>query len=181
MSDLIYRSGVKAGLVAFKAVKSIVRPADNTAYTIGDLINATGATGLIEVDFGIEMKSHVIDINFAAIISSNGTVATKLDAGLYFFNNVTVKGAANVVQKDDNAPFIPTFAETIAKKEGPIETLSGMGQIGTTNYTVYAGEKTLTIKLDDNGKTFIAAVANNAYVPELSEKLTFIIKGFDMG
>lgn len=181
MPDLIYRSGVKAGLIAFKAMKSITRPADVTAYTIGDLINAAGATGLIAIDFGTEMKNQVIEINFAAIMSSNGTVVTKLDAGLYFFNNVTVKGVADAVQKDDNAPFIPTSAEVIAKKEAPIESLSIVGQIGTTNYTVFTSERILTIKLDENGKTYVAIVANNAYVPANAEVLTVVLKGYMLG
>jgi hypothetical protein len=89
--------------------------------------------------------------------------------------------AGSAVQKDDNAPFIPTNAEVIAKKEGPIESLSNAGQIGTTNYTVFTSERLLTIKLDENGKTYVAIVANNAYVPANAEVLTLVVKGYMMG
>jgi len=181
LADVIYRSGVKAGVIAFKALKSITRPADTTAYTISDLINGASATGLIEIDFGTAMANQVVELNFIALMSSNGTVATKLDAGIYFFNSATVLSAGSATQKDDNSPFVPTNAELISKKEAPLYSLPNTAQIGTTNYTIYDSEKCATIKLDSNGKIYVAIVANNAYVPASAEVLTIILKGYVMG
>lgn len=181
MPDIVYRSKNKSGVIAFKAAKSITRPANTTTYAVGDLINANAATGLIEFDFGSENANAIIELNSLSIISSNGAATLKLSAGVYLFNNVTVKGAGDATQKDDNAAFIVTNAETVAKGEAMFEDVSSICNIGTATYAVTTTERAIVAKLDSNGKIFAAAVANNAYVPASEEVLTLVLKGYIHG
>ncbi len=178
MAEIVYRSATRSGVVAFKTLVTITRPANTTAYAVSDLINANGAAGLISIEFGSEYANNVIEVNNVEIISSYGDAATKLEAGVFLFNNVSVLGAADAVQKDDNAAFAPTDAQVLAKHEASFEDVSTSAQIGTGAYSIIASEKAVDAKLDSTGKIYAAIIANNAYTPASGETLTLILKGY---
>jgi hypothetical protein len=181
LAEIVYRSGVKSGVIAFKAKSSITRPANTTQYAIGDLINANGATTLITFDFGTEYANQVIEINKFTIISDNVSATTKLSAGVYFFNASTINGAGDISQKDDNTAFAPTVAQVDSKLEGMFEDLLTSFLIGTTSYGLMVTEKQETIKLDASGKIYIAVTANNTYTPASGEILRLVFKGYILG
>lgn len=177
MAELIYRSGIKSGVIEFKSLVTITRPANATQYSINDLINANEATGLISIEFGSEYAGNVIEIKNVEIISSYGDAGTKLQAGVYLFNSVNILGAEDAVQKDDNAEFAPTVVEVLAKHEASFENVSTSAQIGTGVYSIIASEKAVDAKLDSTGKIYAAIIANNTYTPKSGETLTLILKG----
>ena len=181
MSEIVYRSGIKSGVIAFKAVKSITRPANVTQYAVSDLINANAATTLIEFDFGVEYSNQVIEINNISIMSSNGSAVPKLTAGVYLFNTSTILGAGDASQKDDNAAFAPTSTEVLAKKEASFEDVSNSAQIGTGVYEIIASEKCIEVKINSSGKIYAAIVANNTYTPASGEVLSLMLKGYILG
>ena len=181
MAELTYRSGLKSGVVAFKAVNSITRPGNTTAYTVGDLINDTSATTLLQFDFGTENANAVIEINTTTLISDNGSATTKLDAAVWFFNTSTILSGGAVSQVTDNSPFIPSMAQVSSKIEGVAESLGTTGSIGTTCYSISNSEKQVICKLDSNGKIWVALTANNAYPPANGEVLRLTLKGYILG
>ena len=181
MGELIYRSGLKSGVIAFKAVQTLTRPANTTQYTIGDLINGDSATKLVEFDFGVDNANAVIEINTLTLISDNGAASVKLDPALWFFNTSTILSAGAVSQVNDNSPFIPSIAQIGSKIEGMAETLGDVGLIGTTAYAASNSERQIIIKLDSNGKTWVAITANNTYTPASAEALRLTFKGYILG
>jgi predicted ribonuclease toxin of YeeF-YezG toxin-antitoxin module len=180
MAEIIYRSGLKSGVIGFKAVNSIVRPANTTAYAVGDLINDTAATTLLQFDFGTENANATLEINHVTLMSDYISAATKLDAALWFFNASTINSAGAVSQVTDNAAFNPSWAQIIAKMEGMVESMADVGTLGTSAYTI-ADESTTIVKLDSNGKIWVAITANNAYTPASGENMRLTIKGYILG
>lgn len=181
MADLVYISAFKSGVTKFKFSKSITRPANTTQYAVSDLVNASSATTLIEIDFGTNNANRIIEIDKVQLTSDNGTASTKLSAGIHFFNTSTILSGGAVSQVDDNAAFAPSNAQVLLKMEGTFDTLDGASQIGTTNYCIYSSEKCEGIKLDANGKTWVAIVANNTYTPASGEIITVVGKGYILG
>jgi hypothetical protein len=181
LAELIYRSATKSGVIGFKAVNSITRPANTTQYAIGDLINHANATTLIEFDFGTENANSVLEINSITLMSDYAVAAIKLDPAVWFFNASTILSAGAVSQVTDNAAFAPSFAQIASKSEGFSGSLATSGILGTTAYTQSDSEKSIIVKLDSSGKIWAAITANNTYTPASGEVLRLTLKGYVLG
>lgn len=155
---------------------SVTRPANTTAYTIGDVIGtASSATLTIPNSSFGEFDAGIIQ---QAIVSSSAYVSPAPDLELWLFDSVV----ADIV---DNAAFAPTDAE-LATLVGIIEFPTADWKSG--NATSGAGGNAVcvadNVSLPFNtkkgtSKLYGVLVARNAYVPVSGEIFTLRLQVID--
>lgn len=145
---------------------SLIRPADVTAYAVGDVVAAV--TTSLTLPFLISRYASEGGIIRSAVMISSAQVATHLDAELFLFSS-------NITDIDaDNATFTPTDAQ--------METLVGVISFATASWkagdlTAGAGGNSACVAASVNiasshDTLYGVVVARNAYIPVSSEKIT---------
>lgn len=166
----------KPSLVNVFAISvELTRPADTTAYAIGDLINTDSAEVLPTLDFSsIASASQKIMITGADVLDENGSASVKLSAILHLFNANSLTGSTLT----DNTAFAPTYAEIKAKRVMTLEDVSITTAFGTAAYLLSTSELQRICTLDANAKLYAALIANSAYTPASGGKLALTVRGF---
>jgi hypothetical protein len=152
----------------------ITRPANTTAYAIGDIINANAATTLPALDFStVATASQQIQITGAILTSNNGGASTKLVAQVHLWTR-------NDIQDDctDNLALAPDYAICTASRVSMLDDLSNVVSMGSGAYSAMQTEVSRIATLDATAKLYASIIANNAYTPASGEKFTLKLKGF---
>lgn len=147
------------------ATDSIVRPADVTAYTAGDVVSTLAGKNLL---FG-NIATQGGSILRAVTLIDDANVAPKPDLELWLFDSAPVAVA-------DNAAFAPSDAE--------MKRLIGVVVLATANFKIAnagaaaAGNSAIYVTGLDmpirsaNGTLYGQLVVRNAYVPVSGEEFT---------
>ena len=163
------------GIRPFEAVLTITRPANTTAYAVGQVLStATSAlTGFPTFALGIGNNQRAI-VNNVLIVSNNGAASTKGQFSVFLFNVNNPSGGGF----NDASTFAPTAAALTASGNGLFGTIpSSIAQAGTAAYGYGLTNDTRQILTDGSGNTFLAVVLNNAYTPASGETITVRISG----
>lgn len=167
--------GSVIGQRPFEASVSITRPANTTAYAVGQVLSTatSGLTGFPTFAVGIGSNQRAI-INNVLITSSNGAAGTKGQFSVFLFNVNNPSGGGF----NDASTFAPTSAALSASGNGLFGTIpSSIAQAGTAAYGYNLTNDTRQIATDGSGNTFVAIVLNNAYTPASGEVITVRISG----
>lgn len=169
---------VPTNVTEFEVSVEITRPANTTAYSVGQLINGNGASTLPTLDLGaylgISAKRN-IQISRASILSSNGAASTKLSAIVALFN-VNNPAVGGTLADQQTASF--TYAAAKAAKQATLESLSTAVGYGTACYEIMQTELMRTSDTDASCKLYAAIIANNAYTPASGETLLLTVRGY---
>ncbi len=163
------------GLRPFESSVTITRPANTTAYAVGQVLStATSAlTAFPTLAVGIGNSQRAI-INNVAIISNNGAASTKGQFSVFLFNAPSPSGGGF----NDASTFAPTAAALSASGNGLFGTIpSSIAQAGTAAYGYGLTNDTRQILTDGSGNLYVAIVLNNAYTPASGETITVRISG----
>ena len=142
----------------------IIRPANTTQYTAGDVVADTVTRTLRFADVVLSPGSGGI-VQSAMVIDSSAE-STKPDLELYLFN-------ANIVSQADNAAWAPTDTEMRACV-GWISLLSTSFKTCGANGMIQSADKSLAFNCAVGSRDlFGVVVARNAYTPVSAEQFTF--------
>lgn len=140
------------------AIKSITRPNNTTAYSIGDVINDNGSTIPIVLDLNGGANPALI---FNHLVSSNEASTPAID--VHFYSESFTIAA-------DNAAFNPSDAQQLKR----------LGTISHTDWVAWTANKTSDAKPDapiclGTGVTpfvYVVLTAAAAYTPTAQEVIT---------
>lgn len=141
--------------------KTIIRPADTTAYSVGDVINANGVIVPIVLDLGESALEPWL--LYSHVISSNPAETPAID--MYFYSDSFTIAA-------DNAAFSPSDSENAN---------SFLGKISHSAWTAFANNKISSAKPDapieinpltTSSRIYLVLVAASAYTPLSGEEIT---------
>lgn len=158
----------------FEVSVEITRPANTTAYAIGDIINTGANTTLPTLDFSsVASGGQSIEITGVILTSSYGGASTKLSAQVHLWN-------INNPQADctDNLALAPTYAICKTNRVAMLDDLSNSVSMGTNAYSTMQTEIARIATLDANARLYPSVIANNAYTPASGETITLKLKGF---
>lgn len=158
-------------MTAREVQQTKTRPANTTAYAIGDVINESASAGTIWTFPGVGSASggSLLLTNAKLILGS--AAATALQAELFLFSTT-------VSTDNDNA------ADTITDAEmktciGSVLFNSGSN---STAQTVYVEKPGLQFKLDDGDNDLYGVlIAQNAYTPESGEVFDIALTTLSLG
>ena len=144
------------------AKTTITRAANTTAYSIGDVINASGSTTPILLEY--PYQSNNLFALYSHLISSNEASTPAIDVYL-FSNSFTIAS--------DNDAFAPTDSQM---KD------NYLGKISHTDWTAFAANKhsdkkpdapiALNANATPGGGVYAVLVASAAYTPTSGEIIT---------
>lgn len=168
---------VPSKVTEFEVSVEITRPANTTAYTVGQIINSNAATTLPALDLSalIGAVARNVQLNRISITSSNGAAATKLSAiaAIFKVNNPAVGGTLADAQTAS-----ATYATVKANLQTVFEAISTSLGFGTASYNIFQGEVQRLATTDATGKLYLMLIANNAYTPASGETLYVTVKGY---
>lgn len=167
--------GYIIGQRTFSSTFSITRPANTTAYSIGQVLSTatSGLTGFpaFNLGFGGNVK---FTIQSAAIYSSNGSAGTKGQFSLYLFTTASPSGGGF----NDGAAFAVTGAAASAAYNAMIGNVaSSLPNLGTAAYGYQLNNLNLIPQTDSLGNLYPAVVLNNAYTPASGEVIYITVSG----
>lgn len=159
----------------FMANVVITRPANTTAYAVGQVLStATSAlTAFPTFALGVGNTQGYV-INNISIVSSNGAAATKGQFDVYLFNSASPSGGGF----NDASAFAPTAAALSVATNclvGVIPSL--LPNTGTAAYGYQFSSINLLGQTDSSGNVYLAVVLANAYTPASAETITVIVNG----
>ncbi len=163
---------VKTTVEPYSTTIEITRPADTNPYVVGDIVNNASATSLVEVDLGTSYANRTLQITGGSILTDDSSKMKNFI--LYFFNTSDIDGSGGSI-KADNTAFVPTYGERKTKRAG--QPLEVNNQLTGDTAVRYASEVCRKIKLNTNGKFWIAPVISEALIPANGQKFTVMISG----
>lgn len=167
------------GASMFIVSKEITRSSTTTAYSSGQIVNASAASTLIEFDFSVAgcVANQEIMISTVTITDEKGDAATKLVPQFHLFNVSTLTGQ-NLA---DYQSFAPSYAELIAKQVVSFEeNLWTTIAYGTSVYKLMVANEQRFCALDSSAKLYGALVATNGYTPGNGKKIKILMKGIKL-
>jgi hypothetical protein len=165
---------LKVGQKTCKAVKSITRPANVTAYVPGQILNADAATTLIELDFSAYglVAGDTVDLESISL-SSDCTNVLKIACQIHLCNTATLQGQTIT----DATTFVLSQSELASKSEAHFEDVSNAVFLSSNAYKVAQMDVSRKATLGAGGKLWAAVIILNAYIPKSGEAITLITKG----
>ncbi|WP_407310896.1 hypothetical protein [Desulfosporosinus sp. SB140] len=164
-------------IIEFEQYVEITRPANTTAYVVGQVVNGNGLSTLPALDLSaVASGGQKIQISSVNVFSSNGAASPKLNPIVLFFN-VNNPVASGVT---DGTAFTPTYAEMVGKRAASInpDEWGSAVTYAANLYKFMATELSRLATLDANGKLYPAIITNNAYTPSSGETIRLVIKGY---
>lgn len=159
----------------FEISNEITRANNTTAYSSQQIINGDSLTSLIALDFSsVAAGGAELQCSSVIVLSDNGSATTKLSAVIEFFNSSTISGSTLT----DGQAFNPSYAERKAKRIFSFEDISTIAAAGTGSYVIAQTECVRKLTLPSTPIIYAALIANNAYTPKATEKLTIVIRGY---
>jgi len=149
-----------------RAVESLTRPSNTTAYAAGDVISAVTTNDHFTFAGAVRngTKSKQLGGAFVtARLHSSSAVATSLDAELYLFS-------ADIAEVADNSAFAPTDDEMLTCI-GVIDFPTADWKFGTLNSFCQVTNLGIAFKAATT-TIYGQLVARNAYVPTSAEVFT---------
>lgn len=163
------QTAVATKVSRFKASNSFTRPADTTAYTIGDAItNSTASPAVLQITIPGAVNGQAYVITEAKVISSNKGATLPL-FNLYLFP--TTYTATN-----DNAAL--TIDQTTYESGGIVVALTEQSSVASYSRTVATGLNYVRALDTNDTKLYTTLQANNAYTPASGEKFTVVLYGY---
>lgn len=159
-----------SGLTVFNAQYSFTRPADTTAYTVGDsVINATSSPTLPNLALG---TANGQTLTITDIVITYSTKPATLPLFQMAFANATFTAT------NDNAAFTLSDAENDTCQFVSISTQYS----AVNNCSVSATGLNITFPLGaSDTKIYFGLIANNAFTPAASDVVKTRFKGFIVG
>ena len=155
----------------FNLTYTITRPADTTAYTVGDIINGTGVSVPQVMDF-----SAIPNMANKRVNIQSWTVATDkvIVSSLIFFNTATIGSQAFT----DNTAFNPTLAD-YSPTMCPVSasTTTSMSIVTPNVYSNFQNGKNCTIYTDANSKVYFIWEVDTAFTPTSSQVFKVALRG----
>ena len=167
--------GAVIGQRPFSATVTVTRPANTTAYTVGQLLSTatSGLTVLPTFALGVGNSQKVI-INNVSIFSSNGSAGTKGQFDVYLFGVNNPSGAGF----NDASTFAPTAAALSATSNGLLGSIATLlPNTGTASYGYQNILQSQVATTDSSGNVYLAIVLANAYTPASAETITVTLSG----
>jgi len=168
LDSIVTNTSVNNDKKLFQAIVSITRPANTTAYSIGDIINNNGASSMPHFDLssisGIANK--IVEVNEVQILSNS----QNLTMPMWLFESDTIGS----ITLTDNSPFVPTVTD-LDGNGGLLGQFSiALGALG-----VMASLNNLTnkTKLDSNSFLYFVLGTNTVFTPTSGEVFKLGIKG----
>lgn len=166
---------IAPGSRLFMQAVTITRPANVTAYSIGQVLSTatTALTAFPTFALGIG-NSQKFTLNNIVLLSSNGAAGTKGLFDVYLFNAPSPSGGGF----NDAAAFVPTAAALGATNNTLIGVIpSLLPNTGTAAYGYALNNNILQGATDSSGNMYLAIVLANAYTPASGETITVNISG----
>lgn len=140
------------------------RPANTTAYAVGDVINESASAGTVwTFPLGSAYKRDLLITNTKLIMGS--AVSTALQADLYLFKESPTSG------NDNGADSI-----TDAQIKSCIGVVSFDTRLATAAQSVYTVNPNIQCHLgEEDNNIYGVLIARNAYVPESAEVFDIVL------
>ena len=163
------------GSRSFSAMINLIRPANTTAYSAGQLISTatSGLTSLPAIATGIGASQNY-SITGASIISSNGSASSKANFNLYLFPSASPAG----LSFNDASAFNPSINVFNTSGLAMIGLLTQLyPNIGTATYGYSLNNLNIGGTTDAAGNVYAAIVLNSSYTPISGESFVLKING----
>lgn len=160
---------VATKVARFNAIGSFTRPADTTAYAVGDAVtNSTSAPTVLQLTIPGAVNGQAYVITEAKVISSNKGATLPL-FNLYLFK--TTFAATN-----DNAAL--AIDQTTYESGGIVVALTEQSSVSAYSRVVATGLNYVRALDANDTKLYATLQAANAYTPASGEKLTVVLYGY---